>query len=215
MIIEVIIEVDMQDDFDKFITKSGLKNQRGWTDGLISRFASEPDRTADNPHYRKAAPMQLYLISRIEEIEQTEEFREALVAAEKRRTASVKAAKTKRQTTLKRIEECTPAILTEPLPVVRRRAIKEYNVRSDFSASESSDLDFLNRITVNYLRHNMTDYELTLEKNRGKVGTQEAYINVRKKVLDAIAAAYPELRDECTRQYNRKVIQMVECEAMR
>jgi len=40
-------------------------------------------------------------------------------------------------------------------------------------------------------------------------------MKVRKKVLDVIAAAYPELRDECTRQYNRKVIQMVECEAMR
>jgi hypothetical protein len=64
----------------------------------------------------------------------------------------------------------------------------------------SDDEDFLCRITVNYVRHQMTNYEDSLRKIAGKVGTKEAYLHLKSKVLDAIAEAYPELAAECVRQ---------------
>lgn len=49
-----------------YITKSTLKSDYNLTDALIKKLG-EPDKTAPNPHYRKAAPMQLYLRTRVEQ----------------------------------------------------------------------------------------------------------------------------------------------------
>lgn len=46
----------------------------------------------------------------------------------------------------------------------------------------------------------MTRYEEELERIFGKVGVNEAYLDLRSKIFDAIAEAYPDLADECHRQ---------------
>jgi hypothetical protein len=51
-----------------------------------------------------------------------------------------------------------------------------------------------------YLRHEMSDYEESLDRIAGKVGAGDAYLIVKGKVLDAIAAVYPHLALECMRQ---------------
>jgi hypothetical protein len=70
-------------------------------------------------------------------------------------------------------------------------------------ASSRDDQDFLDRITVNYLRHGMTNYEDLLAATFGCVGTGDAYSIIKGRVFDAIASAYPSLGKECLRQEAR------------
>jgi hypothetical protein len=75
----------------------------------------------------------------------------------------------------------------------------------DFRAATlESDPSFLQRITVNYLRHRLSRYDSELERLFGKVGVRDAYAALNLKVYSAIADAYPELADECRRQEERK-----------
>ena len=50
-----------------YITPTRLRNE-GWTDGLIAKYLGKADRLADNPHYKCAPPMRLYLIKRVVKI---------------------------------------------------------------------------------------------------------------------------------------------------
>jgi len=59
---------------------------------------------------------------------------------------------------------------------------------------------FLHRITVNYLRHELTGYEAVLGSLRGLIGRAEASQLIRGRILAAIAEAYPWLAGECRRQ---------------
>ena len=86
------------------------------------------------------------------------------------------------------------------------RACWHYNHRAadrgDFYpfADERCDQDFLDRISVNYLRHSLTAYEQQLSRFFGRVGQAEAYQEIKQKVLNAIGEAYPWLAAECQRQ---------------
>jgi hypothetical protein len=53
---------------------------------------------------------------------------------------------------------------------------------------------------VNYIRHNLTNYEDLLEELEGKVGKINAYIKLKNKILKKIAEVYPDLKDECYNQ---------------
>ena len=46
-------------DEPQYVTPSGLKGKRGWTDAMIRNMLGGPDKTAPNLHYRRAAPMKL------------------------------------------------------------------------------------------------------------------------------------------------------------
>jgi len=63
-----------------------------------------------------------------------------------------------------------------------------------------ADSDFLNRIEVNYIRHNLTEYDRELEEMAGKIGVKEAVIKIKNRILDSIAEKYPELKGECVKQ---------------
>ena len=69
----------------EYLTKSILKEYFFWTDTLIKKFAGEPDELKENPMYKCAEPMCLYLKSRIIEIEKKPEFVAELKKSYKRR----------------------------------------------------------------------------------------------------------------------------------
>lgn len=199
---------------EEYLARASLL-KRGWTDTLIAQYLIKHDLQKPNPRYRSAPPMKLYLLARVERIEATPEFQEAREKASRRKQSSQKAVSTKRSRTLRYVEEQVdikvPHLSNQELI---RRACDNYNDRKldydyieDF-ASESSDPLFLQRIMVNYLRHKMTEYEQHLDEVKGRVGIQEAYLGIRKKVLDAIAGVYPWLAEECERQWQYKLEMM-------
>jgi nucleosome binding factor SPN SPT16 subunit len=197
---------------EEYVTVSELR-KRGWTDALISRFLGEPDDRRQNPHYRSGPPMKLYNTHRVVQAEATAEYRAAQDARKGRREAAQKALATKKR----RIAENVASVKIEVPQIAKdeliRSACQSYNSggRGDSWARESSDPKFLERICVNYLRHRLTKYETHLQEIAGKVGVRDAYLEVKGKVLAAIAEQYDWLGDECLLQEQR----MFEKESLR
>lgn len=183
---------------------SGLK-VRGWTDRGIRLFLGEPDKKVPNPHYKSASPMRLYLKARVEEAEETEKFIEFLESGKKRKTGSRKAVETKKQRLLKEVGSWDIEIQKED--DIQGKVISSYNEFKEemlfergheyTPASRNSSKDFLNRITVNYIRHNLSEYDNKLDVLFGRVGKTEAYRLLNKKIHAKIAEIYPRLSEEC------------------
>ena len=189
--------------------KSELKG-RGWTDAGIKRFLGEPDHFHDNPHYRSGPSVCHYLGDRVVEIEASMEFREWRAQSEKRRERARRAAKTREAALLDRMTKLDIVLPDKELDEVRAAAIESYNAyrqenRIDYYASMGSDADFLDRITVNFIRHELTHYEVTINRLSGKVGKEEGVALLREKIFYAIGRKYPKLYSECQRQTEERV----------
>jgi len=189
-----------------YFFKSKLKEDRKWTDGLIRDFLGEPDAERPNFHYRTGPLQQLYLKSRVESIEATDEFQLAFAKLEKRRasarTVARRIAKERRERALneaRSFDFCVPKLDTAKLI---EEACRHYNDRSfgERLATPDSSPEFLDRISVNYLRHECTAYDEILDMFKGVVGGAEAKIEARNVVLSQIADTYPDLNFECYRQ---------------
>jgi hypothetical protein len=183
-----------------YLCKTELK-LRGWTDALIDGLLRAPDRTRPNPHCRSKPPMRLYLRVRVEQAEATEDWRAEQARRGPRRAAARRAVETKMRKTqqyAQGVEVKVPLLTRERLI---RLACDHYNQRGgDFLAGPDSETMFLERICVNYLRHELTNYESHLGRIAGKVGSWDGYREIKGRVLDAIAARYAWLGEECARQ---------------
>ena len=63
----------------------------------------------------------------------------------------------------------------------------------------------LKRITINYLRHNMTNYHHKLTKLFGQVGKNIAYQILKDKVNNVILEKYDYLRPNIELNYKTKI----------
>lgn len=186
--------------------------ERGWTPAVVRDLLGEPDDTRPNPHSKAAAPMRLWLKERVEATEGTAEFRNRADRARRRAEISRKAAETKRQELIQLVDEISITVPELPLEQVTREAVQSFNYRGEYRAAsrgqagwfdratENSDPEFLDRITVNYLRHERTAYDDLWESLAGKVGKDDAHELLRKRILHTISGAYPALAIECERQ---------------
>ena len=188
------------------ITKSELK-ERDWTEGMIKKFLGDADLEKSNPHYKSASPMKLYFLDRVTSIEGTEEFSRAKEKACIRKVVAVKAVKSRQEKTEKLTKELIDASV--PIPIMDQETLKKkaclhYNKlwlsRGKNHKEFNPNDEVPQRIIVNYLRHELSDYEANLDKLYGKVGTDEAKRKIKVKVLDAIAKTYSVLAEECARQ---------------
>jgi hypothetical protein len=167
------------------LSKSQLE-ERGWTDAGIRKFLGEPDATRPNPKYKSAAPMSLYQLDRVEAAEQTPEYLVWKAKSQTRRDAASGAVMTKKASLRAMIERWRPEVPVLDVAKLRRKAIANYNSHREQQAgvgegdwnwtpaTESSDEAFLARITVNYVRHVLTNYDGLLAALHGKVGVKEA-----------------------------------------
>jgi len=199
----------------EYMTKSTLKT-RGWTDKGMGLFLKTHDKEAKNPVFKSASPMKLYLIQRVEKAEQTKRFQEFQSKNKTKREGSKKAVDTKRQNLLQEIKGWNIQLEQKDLENIKKSAIYSYNQFKQEMAEEfdnydftpatiKSDVLFLNRIIVNYLRHNLSNYDDKLEEIFGKVGKAEAYHIINKKIYSKMAEVYPFLKDECDNQLMRKL----------
>ena len=186
------------------LSKAGLK-ERGWTETLIKNFFPVPTREKANPRYKCAAPMKLYDKIKIEEIEKTPEFVTAKKKADARKLTAKAGAKKKLGETL----DWANSVYCPEIPGIknlRQDACDHYNHlwasrgRWEKHANPNDDTTFLNRIIVNFLRHELSPYEEKLFEAKGRTGAPEARAIIRQKVLEAIAKKYPWLEPECKNQ---------------
>jgi len=197
-------------------TQTDLIKERGWTRTAIKRFLGEPDLIKPNTYYKSAAPMNLYLKERVHKTELTDEYREYIASVAKKREALKESVEQRRNQLLeeikKLIEKIKINVKTIPYRDIILKAIKGYNDHKqstgemwdlDRFATINSDMDFLIRISKNYIRHNLTKYdeylyELAMNTSR-RVGRGEAsefgYQIIQDKIYDAINRAYPNLEE--------------------
>lgn len=191
---------------EKYISKSSVLSRDGWTKKAISVFLAKPDKELPNPKFKKAAPMKLYLESRISNIESTEEFKAFKIGSVLRSNSAKKAVKTKRSKLIQNIKNLEIIVPDFSKDELIRQVCEHYNQRKEDwyynmggwekvysieKAAPESDPDFLSRICVNYIRHNLTSYEKELRNIYGKVGNDTAYIVLKKRINDAICEKYP------------------------
>jgi hypothetical protein len=187
-----------------YITKSTLKCVRGWSERAIETLLGDCDKQAPNPHGRYAPPMRLYLVKRVEVAESSEEFRRFKDSKKRRGEIAMEAAERRKESLLEAIRGLE--IEVPRIEDYRTRACRHYNNlwmdRGQYHkhASPSDNKEFLDRISVNYLRHEMSDYEERLLSVRGCVGCGEAREYIKERILTAISCTYPELRGECNKQ---------------
>jgi hypothetical protein len=202
----------------RMYTKSDLL-ERKWTPAAIKKWLGDPDATRRNPYSRKAPPMQLYAEERVQAAEQSDAWQSWLQGSLDRRQNqaerllarhaveredSIQWAETVEIILFPRppwAENAEAAQERRPLNQVTKSAIASYSrANSKFAASVKSDPGFLERITVNYLRHECTQYERLLVEKFGHTGVNIAQRIVRRRVYEAIAEMYPELAHACAAQ---------------
>ena len=192
----------------EFITKTDLISKRKWTDALIKKYMPVPDEIRNNPHYGRASKMKLYKISRVESIEKNEYFLIDFQKTILRRKSSAKMVETKKDNLLIEISELPISVEFIPRNELVPLVIDNYNKNKDDNKGYSSFRDFdqskLERLTVNYIRHELTPYDYYLKLIVSKVGKKEGYRLLKERIYNCISESYPELTRECTLQFRRK-----------
>lgn len=194
---------------DNLLTQTTILSRQGWSKTLLGQLLGDPDlRKKMYGHSNMAC---LYSESRVISAEKSEAFSLAQAAIAKRKLASQKAVQTKVANLLAAVEVMPVFVEKIDRNKLTKLAINAYNERnwdSDMPAHVRSDAHFLDRICVNFIRHELTNYDVSLEEAAGKVGVSVAVGKIRAKVYSTIENAYPMFSQECKHQlYSRSVAQ--------
>ena len=189
--------------YEIYYTQSDLLKM-GFSKKLIEKLLSDPVLKR-NPYYYSGPPMKLFLIEEVEAAQKTIQYQEHMLKFEQRRKSAIKAVETKRNKLMKEINEKIARIKVVKVNHVHSKALLEKQLwesgfeNYDFNASNANK-ETQGRWVVNYIRHNLTDYDRVLYGAKGKVGIKDAYRLYKSAVLDEIAKVYPEYTKECQRQ---------------
>ncbi len=164
--------------------------------------------------------MKLYAVERIEQAEKKSEFTEwkTKIDIQRVKRAEKKAIRAEEERkrreplirdTLIYFENVPIKVEVIPHKELTRLAKKDYekfqHERENWQADTyGADNKFIDRIKVNYIRHNLTDYDFLVEQASILEGSQEAIILIKKRVYSEIAKAYPALKKECENQLARR-----------
>lgn len=198
----------------ELITQSTVL-EMGFTKTMIKKLLPEPIEK-ENPHYKCASPMKLYDKAVVLAIMETEPYKEEWDKALKRKESANKAVKTKKDSLLTLINEISKSINVELVDdkELVEQAINSYknhqmeiamwheDYERIFEIEQQTDypIEFIRRIVVNHIRHNLTTYDDELELLYNKVGKAEAYKILKNAVLNKIADKYPKYVQECKNQ---------------
>ena len=171
-----------------YIFQSNLLQREGWSKTVLQKLNVEPDLVKRNP-MRRSQNMYLFKISKIEEIEKTPEFLNLKDIVQNRQTAARKAVETKTKNIVNQVQSFP--VHVERIDNVVDEAIESYNDwnswKEDFEgfvSKKNSSKEFLDRITVNFISHELTSYDEDLDKIHGKVGVRKAYGIEREKIFE-------------------------------
>jgi hypothetical protein len=156
--------------------------------------------------------MQLYSRERVEAAEAAKKFQENLQRAQGRRQAALKAAETRRRNAV-RWAARTEILLHCPTRSMRElqgESVTHRNEHAGRSRRNRENPDFehmpqpsmldretLDRLCVNFLRHQCSDYDFTLAETFGQTGKETAIDVIRLRIYREIARRWPDLENEC------------------
>jgi hypothetical protein len=195
----------MKSKGEVFLHKKELSKRIGWNHKTIDDFLGDPDKTKPN-RFNSNHPIQYYSLKRIEKVEKTAAFKkrkEKNILSQKRGEKSVETQTKKLEDYINSLEIKIPLMDDD---VLIKYACNHHNIRAQHGqfVTPESDEDELHRITVNYLRHECSQYEIELEGLYGKVGRGDAYLELADRVFDEIEKQYEWLGPECRRPSAKK-----------
>ncbi|MDB1088516.1 hypothetical protein PJ985_13160 [Streptomyces sp. ACA25] len=176
---------------------------RGWTPYLVRTLLGDPDRTE---------PVPLYLAPRVAAAEAGDAFGRA-VAVRRRRADALRAATGRRRELAMEAVRSVPLDLPElPAGELAARAVRHRNLRDAHRAARSwghrprpvtvggSSAAELARWEVDYLCDLLAGHRRLLEALPPGTAREEGDRLLRRRMSDAIIAAYPGLQRECRRR---------------
>ncbi|MFD7322633.1 hypothetical protein ACFV9D_16320 [Streptomyces sp. NPDC059875] len=181
-----------------YVTLAGLR-ARGWTDAMVRDLLGAPDVQGRDPRRWSIAPVRLYRVARVEAVERTPEFTRCAADSGRRSSAAEAGAEARRQAVLAAIRAEPIEVPRLPAAELERRAVRHRHLlgaRSPGGVAAGA----LVRWQVNYLWHALSRYETLLDGLYGATGRTEAERLLRRRLYEAIAAAYPHLAQECRRR---------------
>lgn len=184
----------------KYVTKTSLL-KRGWTEKSITELLPQP-KLVDNPYYKKAAKMKLWDLKIVEEKEKTKEFKEYAKKKARRGNVMKKVANKKREKTIEEAKKFDVKVKRISMAEQKYKALESkidwYYLTGQYDRVEGvseADEETIRRWEINYIRHNLTNYDAELEKLYRKIGKNEAYISYKKILIEKIFETYPELKE--------------------
>jgi hypothetical protein len=157
-----------------------------------------------------AAPMKFYLAARMKLIELRKTWvawRTGSALRKQSAAAAASAREEELQAYVGLIEIAGAAEFTAE--ELASRAISHFNDSvadsEKHKAFVGSALEFLNRISVNYLGHCMAAFEEHLHESAGMAGVDAVPLDLRE-IYEAIGRTYPHLSDECRKQNNDRAM---------
>jgi len=172
-----------------YMTVTRAKDQYFLTDSMIKKIGEE-DKVVPNPHFRRSAPMRLYLISRIEQwvSENLDLVDKARIRRQKLSKIQLEVHEKKREKMRQLTDSWQPQLdIDEDMNEIIEEARDYYDYRYD---------DFDGKVTrgglIAFIRHQYTDYErflLSIDGYKGHTGVGLLYLPLRSKV-DAMIEQY-------------------------
>ncbi|MEU3076844.1 hypothetical protein [Streptomyces laurentii] len=183
-----------------YVSLAGLRD-RGWSDAMIAALLGQADVQGRDPRRWSLAPVRLYLLARVEAVERTPEFASS-AAADRGWAASLAAAERRRRAVLASIGAAPIDVPRIPATELARRAVRHRHLLEPHGPGGPGGVTAgaMARWQVGYLRYAMTRYDSLLDGLYGDTGRTEAEQLLRRRVYEAIAAAYPHLAQECRRR---------------
>lgn len=182
----------------------------GFTKSMIDKLLPPPILKR-NPHYASAAPVKLWREADVLAVMQTREYCEMAEKAASRKQAAKKAVKTKAAKAESIADDLIASIRVKrwdmaALERVTLSAMQQWHYdHGDFDAL-TPDRETLERWMVNFIRHNLCEYDDKLDGLFGLVGKEGLYKRLKAETLLKISQVYPELESECKRQSYRPEI---------
>lgn len=186
---------------EQLISQSAVLSM-GFTKSMIGKLLPPPVLKR-NPHYASSAPMKLWREDDVRSVMGTQEFQTMAAKAVARKAASAKAVETKRKNAEAIADELIASIHVTRMPVLEEATLnakQEWYLEHGNVDILSPNTETLERWMVNFIRHNLCEYDDKLVDLFGLVGKEELYHRLKTETLAKIAGVYPELDVECKRQ---------------
>lgn len=188
---------------EKLLSQSAVLSM-GFTKSMIAKLLPPPILKR-NPHYASSAPMKLWREDDVRSGMETSDFQMMAAKAAARKAASAKAVETKRKNAEATVDNLIASIHVERWDMVALERVtlsakqQWYYEHGNFDVL-TPDHKTLERWMVNFIRHNLCEYDDKLIDIFGLVGKEALYQRLKTETLAKIAEVYPDLEAECKRQ---------------
>ena len=199
----------------RYISAKQLVKKRGWSRIAIRDLLKTSD--ANDTKISHGKPVKLYNIDRIKQIEKTDRFFIYKKYIERRRVSNLIGRKRRRNKFSDFLDSININIQKTDIDLLKKIAENNYfgqkshmeiiyGLTDDINESHE---DFINRITVEYLRNSFNTYDKILEEQFDRMDTTQAYIELNKKIFSEIGKNYSELKLECEKQLDERIKQLI------